>query len=100
MSTTKGKVKIKVVKPGGDIVASMAKEFKQELRTQIKKEPEKLIIDMASVKMIDSIGLGVIISAYNSLKEKGSKLAISNVRNDILNLLKVMRLDNLFEVKQ
>jgi anti-anti-sigma factor len=99
MGATKKREKKKIIKPSQDIVASMAKEFKLELRKHINKSPKELIIDMTGVKIIDSIGLGVIISAYNSLKEIGGKLFISNVSDDILDLFRLMRLDNLFEIK-
>ena len=67
MSDKKAKDSRKIVKPGQDIVASMAKDFKLELLSQINKGPNELVIDMSGVKMVDSIGLGVIFSTYNSL---------------------------------
>ena len=100
MNGKKGKNRKKVIKPAQDIVASMAKDFKLELRSQIEKGPKELVIDMNGVKAIDSIGLGVILSAYNSLKKIDGKLTILNVRDDILDLFRVMRLDSLFELKQ
>ena len=59
---------------------------------------EELTLDLKQVKMIDSVGLGVIIAAHNSLRGIGGKLTVKNVSNDIYRLFKTMRLDQHFEV--
>jgi anti-anti-sigma factor len=43
--------------------------------------------------MIDSIGLGVLISARNQLKKSGGELVVTNVSKEISHLLKQMHLD-------
>lgn len=86
------------VTPHQDIVASMAKDFKGELKAVLDGEVSQLTIDLGQVRMIDSSGLGVLIAAHNSLQKKGASLALIHVSADIIKLLRHMRLDKHFAV--
>jgi anti-sigma B factor antagonist len=84
--------------PQTDMVASMAGEFKGELKVLLDQGIQDLTIDLTGVEMIDSVGLGVLIAAHNSLRQKGGQLIIQNASLDILTLFKTMRLDKHFTV--
>jgi len=86
------------VTPEGDMVASKAEGLKRLLKQAIQESPDGLTVDMASVGAIDSVGLGVLIAAHNSLAKQGGALALANVRGDVLKLVKAMRLDRHFHV--
>ena len=81
------------VKPGQDVIASMAQNFRNELRELIKKGARELVIDIADMKRIDPIGMSIIIATLNSMNKVGGKLVITNAEKDICNLLKIMQLD-------
>ena len=84
------------IKPGCDIVASMVDDFKNELKGLAAGEYSRLIIDLTGTKMIDSMGIGVLIAAYNSLKKRDAQLELVNVSDEISGLLKSMRLNQYF----
>ncbi len=88
-----------LVKPDEDIVASKSLKLKKELLALIKNGEKNLIIDLQHIEMLDSTGLGILISAQNSLLEEGGALEVINVTADILKLFKIMRLDKHFVVK-
>jgi anti-anti-sigma factor len=88
----------KVVKPGGDIVASIAADFRQDLLKEVKSGVKRLVVDLNDVEMVDSVGIGVLVAAHNSLSKNGGQMTVSNVSQDIFNLFKIMRLDQHFEV--
>ena len=89
-----------IVKPGRDVVASMANEFRAELNSQIQESPSELVIDLSGVEMVDSVGIGVIIATHNSLDQKGGKLKVINIAEDIYGLFSTMRLDRHFTVEK
>lgn len=89
-----------IVQPGADIVASMADDFKRNLLQVVEKGIPELIIDFTGVDIVDSVGLGVVIATHNSLSNRGGKLKIINVSDDIYQLFKTMRLDQHFHVQQ
>lgn len=82
--------------PDGDIVASRAEDLKARIREALQATPGSLVIDMRSVRQIDSVGLGLLIATHNTLQAEGGKLALAGVTPDILRLLKAMRLDRHF----
>lgn len=87
-----------VVKPGRDIVSSMANAFKAELKNLLDQGIKDLTMDLDGVEMIDSIGMGLLIAAHNSLAKVGGALRVINPSPDILGLMRTMRLDKHFEV--
>ncbi len=87
-----------IVTPQHDIVSTMVDEFKQELKDIIDKGVNDVTLDFSAVEMMDSIGMGLLIAAYNSLNKRSGKLKLVNVSSDILGLLQTMRLDKHFEI--
>jgi anti-anti-sigma factor len=86
------------VTPEGDIVASMADDFRGHLKTLAKEGVTEMVIDMSNVEVIDSIGLGLIISTHNTMNKAKGALRVTNVSRDVLGLFKTMRLDQHFSV--
>jgi len=89
-----------VVKPGVDLVASMANEFRTQLHELVQESPKILVIDLSGVKMVDSVGIGVIIATHNSLNKSGGELQVTNVADDIFTLFTTMRLDHHFTIEK
>jgi anti-anti-sigma factor len=87
-----------VLQPSGDLVASTIETFKKDVRSVLRNSPKALVLDLTHVRMVDSVGLGVLITAHNVLRKKGVKLAVINVSKEILDLFTAMRLDRHFEI--
>lgn len=87
-----------VVKPGRNIVASGADDLKKELDDVLNKGAKKLVVDLSGVEMIDSIGIGVLISAFKTVSESDGSMSVIKVSADICGLFKTMRLDRVFDV--
>lgn len=88
-----------VLQPPGDLVAPTIEAFKKEVRSVLRRNPRFLILDLIRVRMVDSVGLGVLIAAHNALLRKGVKLELINVSGEIRELLEAMRLDRHFEIR-
>ncbi|MEH0020989.1 MAG: STAS domain-containing protein [Desulfobacter sp.] len=88
-----------IIKPGIDVVASMAEAFKGELLSAINSSQGTVVIDLDQVEMVDSVGIGVIIAAHNTLNQAGRKLKVINVTKDIFGLFTTMRLNRRFTVE-
>jgi len=86
------------IRPESDVVASMASEFKAELKELLEQGIRQLTIDLGDVEMVDSVGLGVFIATHNSLHKVGGSLTVSHVSTDIAMLFRTMRLDRHFTV--
>lgn len=87
------------IKPGEDVVASMAEAFKGELLSAVDSSQGTFVIDLDGVSMVDSVGIGVIIAVYNSLSQSDRQLKVINVAQDIYGLFSTMRLNRRFTVE-
>lgn len=100
MARAKKKATSKVVKPGKDIVASMADGFRKKLLKVVQGGIKEVVVDLKGVEMIDSVGVGVLIATHNSMSNAGGALRLRNASKDICRLFKTMRLDQHFEVQE
>ena len=88
-----------VVQPSGDtIVAATIPEMRLRMRGIVEEGVRDLVIDLADVRMVDSSGIGLLISAYNSLRKVGGRLAVIHVSADMLELFRSMRMHQHFSV--
>ncbi len=88
-----------VVRPDGDeIVAASVPGLRLKMRGIIEEGVRELVVDLAGVQMVDSSGIGLLISAHNSLRKLGGRLAIIHASPEILELCQTMRIHQHFSV--
>ncbi|MBF0118687.1 MAG: STAS domain-containing protein [Desulfobacterales bacterium] len=85
-----------IIKPGQNLVASIANSFRSELHSLLQESPKELIIDLGGVDIVDSVGIGIIIAAHNSINKLGGKLKIVNIAKNTYDLFVTMRLNRHF----
>ena len=81
-----------------NLVAGQARTLRTRILDIINEGNINLILDMDRISLIDSAGLGVLISSQNSLKSKEGSLKVVNVNTSLMKIFKIMRLDKHFEV--
>jgi len=82
-----------------DIVASNIEAMKSELKQLLAEGITEITIDLSDVEMMDSMGIGILIATHNSLKKLDSQLKLIHASDDILKLLKTMRLHEHFNIE-
>jgi anti-sigma B factor antagonist len=88
-----------VVRPAGDsIVAASIPELRSKMREIVGEGVRDLVVDLTDVRMVDSSGIGLLISAYNSLRKVGGQLAVIHASTEILDLFHTMRMHQHFSV--
>ncbi len=99
MSYIERKEGIIVVKPGVDIIASQCAALREELLEIINDGEKQIIIDLQDTGIIDSSGIGLLVSTQNSLIDKGGeRIELLNLSEDIQKLFTAMRLDQHFKI--
>jgi anti-sigma B factor antagonist len=81
------------IRPVGNIIAVAARELRQQMQQLIDSGTCHITVDMGSVELVDSTGIGVLIGIQNNLKPKNGTLKLVNVGDDIQKMFKIMRLD-------
>ena len=87
-----------VFAPEGDVVAAKLPELRAKLRELVAAGVLHLTLDLSGTQMVDSAGIGLLISAHNSLKKAGGELAVIHASKDIMELFKTMRIHQHFSV--
>lgn len=72
-------------------------EFKTEITRLVNSGSKKLILDFEQVAMVDSSGLGALISVIKTVGKDG-KLALMGVNPKVRNVFKMTHLDKLFSL--
>jgi anti-sigma B factor antagonist len=87
-----------IIQPETDITSSTISELRGALKDIVAEGAADLTFDLINVEVIDSIGLGMIISTHNSMNKTGGKLKVINASPEVLELFRSMRLDRHFSV--
>jgi anti-anti-sigma factor len=87
-----------LLRPAGDVVAVTVSELRASLREVLGQGARDLVIDLENVQMIDSMGIGLLISAHNSVRKVGGRLSVIHATAEILELFRAMRIHQHFGV--
>jgi anti-sigma B factor antagonist len=70
-----------------------------ELQNQLRNASSATtIVDLSGVPYVDSAGLGVLVNSYVSHQKNGRRLILAGVPERVMSLLKMTRVDQLFEI--
>lgn len=83
-----------------DKLASAAvEELRGILKKLLSENISSITMDFKSISLIDSMGIGLLVSTHNTLSSRDSELIITNLSPDLLELFSVMRLNEFFTIK-
>lgn len=87
-----------VIATRADVVASAVPEMRSALRDLVRAGVREMVIDLSRTGMMDSSGLGLLLSAFNSLRTVGGSLSVVNASEDLLELFRTLRINQHFPV--
>lgn len=82
-----------------NIDANTAHRVKAEVKGLLDDKTSNIIVDLHNVHFIDSTGFGALISLLKTVKSRGGRLILSSVSNEVQELMDLMQLLNVFELK-
>ena len=89
-----------VVPLAGEIDVSSAPRLRAELHGRIDVGTQNLVLDVSELAFIDSAGLGVIVGAARRLRdERSGSVVLRGVQPQLLRVLRLTRLDHVFEIE-
>lgn len=71
--------------------------FHGKLHEYVNSGNNKVVIDLAKVEWMSSVGLGMLISALTTMKNNEGQMKLVNVTDSIKSLLTITRLVTIFE---
>jgi anti-sigma B factor antagonist len=72
-------------------------KFQTEIKTLIADGHVDVLLNLSKVSWVNSTGLGILVSAFHTLKKNGGQLKICEVSDRIDNILNVTQLKLVFE---
>jgi anti-sigma B factor antagonist len=79
--------------PESDVV------LRDTIRDFAKRGSKKILLNLAGVTYVDSSGVGQLVGALTSARNAGVQLKLMNPLRQVLDLLKMTKLDTVFDLK-
>lgn len=76
----------------------VAQSLKEELAQYLNTSGKKLVLNLEGVEYIDSSGFGALLSILRNAKNNNSTFKICNISPDVMELVKLLKLHNVFEI--
>ena len=75
--------------PAGELDAYTGPQLREELTGAVEEGVRWLVLDMARVEYIDSVGLGIIVGVGKRTAEQGGDLAVVAPRPNVLRVFEI-----------
>ncbi|MEE4198191.1 MAG: STAS domain-containing protein [Bacteroidales bacterium] len=76
----------------------IAQTLKEEVAQYLTKANTKLILNLEGIEYVDSSGFGALLSILRNAKNNDSQFKICNVSSDVMELIKLLQLHNVFDI--
>jgi anti-anti-sigma factor len=86
-----------VVRLGGVVGSNEATELDLRLSLLLACQPAHVVFDLDGLRLIGSLGLGVLFAFRRGLIRRGGRVGLARVRPEVAALLAQVGLDEMFE---
>jgi anti-sigma B factor antagonist len=88
-----------VLKITGEFDSITAPELRPTFDEVAESAPKKVLLDLSTLRLIDSSGVGAIVSLFKRVRAGGGKFEVTGVQGQPRSIFNVLRLDRVFEIK-
>ena len=78
---------------GGELDALSANDLRPVIGRIGEERPSWLLVDLSRLRLIDSSGVGAIVSPFKLVKAYGGPMSVEGVREQPLTILRLLQLD-------
>jgi anti-sigma B factor antagonist len=89
---------VTVVRLHGSIDASQAMQLRELLGDQISGPGARVLVDLTDVRLIDSSGIGILVTAHRRADASGARFAVAKANPAVAKVLQMTRTDQLLSV--
>jgi anti-sigma B factor antagonist len=80
----------------GVLDALTVPDIRPTIDSLVQETRKSVVVDLSSLRVIDSSGVGVIVSLYKRSQAFGGSVRVRGVQNQPLAIFKLLRLDKVF----
>lgn len=84
------------VKILGELTAESCGDLRETVTSLTTKQPQQIVIDLAEMAFIDSMGLGVLVGLRSHMKKHGCELSVVNPQPRVLQVFELTKLSTIF----
>ncbi|MHC5610415.1 MAG: STAS domain-containing protein [Nostoc sp.] len=92
------KEEVKIIKLSGNLNATSAQEFRQNITDILEIGAKIVLVDFKDVTFMDSSGLGALVLAFKTLRAVDTKLVLCSINEQVRILFELTNMDKVFEI--
>jgi anti-sigma B factor antagonist len=83
---------------GRIVIGEESAALRDLARDLLSKGHKKILFNLGDVDYIDSTGLGLLVSAFTSVRNQGGELKLFNLTNKVQGVLQITKLYTVFDI--
>jgi anti-sigma B factor antagonist len=80
----------------GALDAVSTPEIRPMIDALVAEQRPAVTVDLSSLRLIDSSGVGAIVSLYKRMRAQGGQVTVKGLRDQPLAIFRLLRLDRVF----
>ncbi|HEX3761383.1 MAG TPA: STAS domain-containing protein [Kofleriaceae bacterium] len=82
----------------GSLDINSAPALAEEIDKIVATRPAKVVVDLATLDLIDSSGVAALVKLYKGVRNLGGAMTIAGARDQPLAIFKLLRMDKVFNL--
>ena len=82
-----------ILRIGGALTALCADGLRATIDEIVAESHDDVVVDLGQLRVIDSSGVGALVSLYKRLRQRGGSMIVRAVSNQPLAIFRLLRLD-------
>lgn len=91
---------VTVLAVGRELTVESRGELKARVGSRLAAGDRKFVLDFEDTRFVDSAGLGALVGLARRIREAGGKLRLAGLSEPLWTLLKLTRLDAVFQISE
>jgi anti-sigma B factor antagonist len=80
------------------VIGLESQQVESTIEKMVQDGKKKLIVDLTKVSYVDSSGIGILVGSFGHCKRGGGAMRLTGVRDNILKIMKLTRVDEVLQV--
>jgi anti-sigma B factor antagonist len=77
----------------GELDAVSVAELRGDIEKLLARHPSRVEVDLSLLRMVDSSGVGALVSLYKRVRAQGGDVIVTGLRDQPLAIFRLLRLD-------
>jgi anti-sigma B factor antagonist len=89
---------VTVLRISGSLDALSTPDLRPTIDALVAEQRPSITVDLSDLRLIDSSGVGAIVSLYKRMRAVGAKVEVVGLKDQPLAIFRLLRLDRIFSV--